>query len=125
MRYLIFFITASLIIACSGKEKIPEEVMKPEKMTLVMLDIMRAGGLAEQNMRRLNDSLVKAEEYNARFYKQVFNIHKITKDEFFKSYNYYKAHPDVFKIVIDSVNAINERTKYEIYQRDPTKRNPK
>lgn len=108
-----------LLVSCSGRNKIPEGVMKPDKMTAVMLDVFRAEGLSMHYNRKAYDSLLNPEIAYVKYYTQVFSFHKITKDEFFTSYHYYLQHPDLFKTVLDSVNAINERTRYDVYQSRP------
>jgi hypothetical protein len=50
-------------------------------------------------------------------FQQVFAIHGITKDEFYKSYRYYEGHPDKNKILMDSVSAYATRQRLELYKR--------
>ena len=42
-------------------------------------------------------------EDEARLQKQVFMIHGVSKEEFYKSYNYYKKYPLLMKTLLDSM----------------------
>ncbi|HET9056221.1 MAG TPA: DUF4296 domain-containing protein [Chitinophagaceae bacterium] len=118
MNKVISFIFIFIFIACSGRPRIPKDVIKPEKMMLVMADVLKADALSEEKTRTITDSTVRKEVEIAKYYKQVFDIHNISKDDFFKSYNYYLQHPDIYKIILDSVNNRNERERKRILQKN-------
>jgi sulfite reductase alpha subunit-like flavoprotein len=117
MSRLIKLFLPCLFFSCSGRQAIPKDIIPQEKMMAVMTDVLKADGLTEEINRRKMDTLVNQEIRAAKYYKQVFDIHKITKEDFFKSYNYYLQHPDFFKVILDSVYNRNERDKYKVYQK--------
>jgi predicted SnoaL-like aldol condensation-catalyzing enzyme len=63
------------------------------------------------NQISIIDSAHKNRKMNIQLYEQVFVSHKITKQQFYDSYQYYQTRPDQMKILIDSVVAYGERVR--------------
>ena len=105
MRIVLYFLLSSIIISC--RSSIPKDVLPPDKMKLVLWDIMQADELAEYNLTK--DSSFAGLKKHVAYYQDVLSIHKITKDQFTKSLAYYSNHPEVFKIVLDSLQSFGER----------------
>jgi hypothetical protein len=103
---LVFF------ISCSQKEEMPEGILKQDKMQAVLWDVMRAEAFTSGFIQR--DTLKNSEDAYNQLQQQVFEIHQVTRHDFYKSYDYYKMHVPAFKIIVDSmiskastVNSIN------------------
>jgi hypothetical protein len=99
-----------LISSCGNKEKLPAGVLKPEKMQAVLWDVIKADVFATEFIKK--DSAKNAAAENLKLQQQIFAIHKITRADFYKSYDYYKSNTVEFKKVIDSMIARAERNKY-------------
>ncbi|MFM6926246.1 MAG: DUF4296 domain-containing protein [Ferruginibacter sp.] len=96
--------------SCNSKEKIPADILKPEKMQAVLWDVMKADAFTTDYIKK--DSSKNAAAENLKLQQQVFAIHKISKEDFYRSYDYYKTNPVVFKKIVDSIIAQAERNKY-------------
>ena len=72
-----------------------------------MWDLIRADQLSQELI--LRDTSKKAKRENLRLYQDVFKLHKITKEEFDVSYNFYNKRPDIFRVMIDSLQAKKSR----------------
>jgi len=105
MRIIVYFLIASIIISCGPS--VPKDVLPPEKIKLVLWDIMQADELAEH--RSISDSSFTSLAKHVDYYQSVLTIHKISKEQFTNSINYYTNHPEVFKIVLDSLQSFGER----------------
>lgn len=101
-----------LSVGCS--RTVPRNIIKQDKMQDVLTDILLAEGFAENFL--LIDTSKRRDEWFAGEYSKVMAIHKITQDQFRKSLDYYKSKPDVFKVIIDSVNQRGSRNRDESYQ---------
>ncbi|NOT51016.1 MAG: DUF4296 domain-containing protein [Chitinophagaceae bacterium] len=95
---LIFFLSA-----CKGKNRVPSGVLSQKKMQAVLWDVMRADEFLSANVLRKDSSLDKITE-SFKYYQQIFAIHKTTKEQFEKSFSFYKDHPDLFKAIMDSLS---------------------
>ena len=83
-------------------------------MKLIVWDMIRGGELAKnQNIKDSGIIKVKTLEN----FQQVFSIHGISKDEFYKSYTYYEKHPNKNKILMDSVIAYANRQRADLYKK--------
>jgi hypothetical protein len=110
MRYfLLGGVIVFLLLSCSSENEIPKEILKPEAMQLVTWDMLQADELATQNKNA--DTSINLEKESFRLYEQVFAIHKISKDQYYKSYKYYQQHPSLYKRMMDGVRTIAEKEK--------------
>ncbi len=103
----IALISAFFLFSCGNKNPIPSGILKPAKMQAVLWDVLRADVFTFDFVQK--DSTKKPEQELVKLQQQIFAIHKISKDEFYKSYEYYKEHPEIMQPVLDSM--INKKTR--------------
>lgn len=101
IKPLVLFITLLLLYSCN--ESKPRDVLTPQKMQQILWDVVRANVLSEELARA--DSTKNQVVENSRLLEQVFIIHKISREQFDKSYGFYTSHPDLFKPILDSIEA--------------------
>ena len=70
------------------------------------------------NIQSLRDSGFAARKMNFAYYEQVFRLHDINKEEFYRSLKYYESHPPSMKILIDSIDQYAARERNKIFQSD-------
>ena len=120
MRCKIVVVIAVLFLSsCGGKNTIPSGILKPEKMQLILFDVLRADAFAFEFIKR--DTTKKPEVENIKLQQQIFTIHKTTKQEFYKSYDYYKTHPALMQPLLDSIINKATREKYNNTKAIPLK----
>jgi len=107
MKNIFFLIVFSLFISCLGKNKVPSEIIQPGKMQKILWDVIRAQALSTEIARK--DSTVNEIAETKVLTQKVFEIYKITSTTFNQSYFWYTSHPDMMRIVFDSLNAQNQR----------------
>ncbi|MEY4111185.1 MAG: hypothetical protein RLZZ46_1541 [Bacteroidota bacterium] len=107
MRRLAIVISVSLFFSCANT--IPGKVLEPEKMQDVLSDMLLAEGFTENFL--ILDSSKTREEWFSQEYSRVMAIHKISQEDFRNSLNFYKKHPDVFKIIVDTVYQRSQRMR--------------
>jgi hypothetical protein len=101
MKAILFSFMVLIFISCSSKHKIPDGILGPPKMQAILWDILRADEFVLNYTR--HDSSASLKDKSTRLYSEVFKIHNITRSQFEKSIDFYNLHPDLFKIVIDSL----------------------
>jgi Domain of unknown function (DUF4296) len=57
------------------------------------------------------DSVKNDTAENLRLQKEIFAIHKITRDAYYKSYDYYKKKPELMKTLMDTMSARANRAR--------------
>lgn len=122
MRKRNWLIVFLLIALFSCKRKQAAGIIPINSMKLVMWDILKSDEWYTQTAIR--DTLHLRLNENFQIYEQVFQIHHITKAQFYNSYKYYETHPDQFKVLIDSVIMVGDRDKV-IEKSVPVPANPK
>lgn len=107
-RFDLFFIALLFFFSCSNKEdQVPEGILVQDKMQKVMWDIMRADELV--NYQAGLDSTINTKQKSIELYSQIFAIHKISEQEFKRSFTYYQKEPGQLRIVLDSLRTRTEK----------------
>jgi hypothetical protein len=86
--------------SCSEKEQ-KKDILPENEMREVMWDMMRADQYVAAFL--LKDSTRTKKDESIRLYEEIFHIHKITREEFKASFDYYSSRPDLFRPIIDSL----------------------
>ena len=100
MRSYFFFFLLILLVSCS-RSKYPDGVLVPEKMQAVYWDYLRADVYAKEMLSK--DSSRNIDSANIQFQQQLFKKHKVSKETFYKSYEYYISHQLLMKDMLDTM----------------------
>ena len=90
---------------CEDKDGVPFGVMGKDKMQLVLWNILQANELTIQLKQK--DPVIE----NAKLQKRVFDEYNTSREEFYKSYSWYKEHPEVMEVILDSMISKQEAAK--------------
>jgi hypothetical protein len=101
---------------CSDKNSVPRGILPRDKMEEVMWDMAQADQYAVLYLSKDSGHIDQKAE-TLRLYEEVFRLHKITKEEFRKSYHYYLDHPELNQLLFDSVIARGSRARSELSER--------
>jgi len=110
IRMIILLAGLALVGSCTNKDKMPDGILKPEKMQAVLWDVIKADVFTTDFIKK--DTAKNAAAENLKLQQQIFAIHKITKADFYNSYDYYKTNTVVFRKIVDSMIAQAERNKF-------------
>lgn len=93
----------AILSACGNQDKLPGDIMPPEKMQAVLWDMMRADQFISDYVVS-RDTTRNRDKESIRLYSQIFLLHHITREEFNKSFAYYRTHPTRLQPVMDSMS---------------------
>lgn len=119
--YGMVFLLIALAGACTNRSKIPSDVMEQEKMEAVMWDMIQADRFSTQFLERDSTAKKNIRIENLMLYERVFQLHKISREEFIRSFNFYLSRPDLNKVIYDTMTARAERRRSELYKIDTTR----
>lgn len=122
---LAFVFLVFIFSACTSDKAIPKDVLSPEKMKPILWDMIRMDELASGFIAK--DSAKKLNEESVKLYEQVFALHKISKDQFFRSFRFYQSHPEMARPLFDSLSSWANARRAEVYKPGaplPTERSP-
>lgn len=111
---LSVFMTFGLL-ACMNKGKIPSDVLQRDEMEKVMWDMIQADRFSSQFMERDSNLHKNIKIENLKQYERVFQIHKITREEFVRSFKFYLSHPEINQVLFDTMAARANRRRNEVY----------
>jgi len=110
MRILLLLVV--LVASTSAcKNKIPNGILPKDQMQSVLWDVMQAEAYTDLRTNIKSDTLINSVLEDAKLQEQVFNIHHISRQDFYKSYDYYKEHTDLLMAVLDSITAQGNRNE--------------
>jgi hypothetical protein len=101
-HWLIFFI---LLASCSKKAvPIPPDIIQKKLMIEIMTDVQLAEAAKDVSMPDDKQKVTVEQSYAF-----IFNKYHITRDQFQKSFNYYKSNPQLMEEVLTEVlNRLSE-----------------
>lgn len=105
-----------LLAGCGNKAKIPDDVIPRKEMESVLWDMILADRYAAQYIMKDSAKLDTKKE-TFKVYDQVFQVHKITRDQFIKSYKFYLGRPDISKVMFDSLASRGNRNREESFKK--------
>jgi len=112
-KIIVFFLL--VCVGCRSDQKVPGGVLEVNKMKMVMWDMLQAEEYVDNFL--LKDSGKDRKTETLKMYAKVFSRHDISKETYTESYAYYKTHPVVEKILIDSLQSYAAAMKDKDYQR--------
>ena len=119
---LSIFLICSLFVACINKGKIPSDVLPREEMEKVMWDMIQADRFSSQFMERDSTLHKNIKIENLKQYERVFELHKVTREEFVHSFKFYLSRPDINRVLFDTMAARANRRRGEMYTNVDTAR---
>ena len=98
--FVMFF--SMLFLASCKPNRVPSGILKPEKMQQVLWDIIRADVFTENFIGK--DSTKNKTAENIRLQNKIFLLDTVTREAYYKSYEYYKANPGLMNALMDSIS---------------------
>lgn len=115
MKRTLFACFVLCIMGCTDTSKIPKDVLPKNKMEKVLWDILQAERFSALFLIKDSASL-NVEMEKLKLYDHVFALHKVSRDDFMKSYKYYLSRPDIAKVIFDSMSVKAERKKNDRFK---------
>jgi len=115
MKGLVVLILFFCMAGCTNKGAGLSGILDKEKMQAVMWDVIGADVFTEQFIKK--DSSKNAAVENMQLQNKIFTIHNVSREEFYKSYDYYVEHTNLMKTMLDSMTTRAERNRSEMMQR--------
>jgi Domain of unknown function (DUF4296) len=113
MRIVLFlFLTFSLL--CCANNGTPADIISREKMETILWQLMQSDEFVSTTV--MKDSTKNINTERIKIYQQVFDLNKTSKAAFKKSYQYYLGHPDIAKLMFDSIAARAGRQREDAYR---------
>ena len=111
-KFLAIIILFFFVRCTPEDRKIPSEILPLDSMKIIVWNLIEAGDYATSLKEK--DSTIKS--LDTRYLTEVLKLHHLTKDEFFKSFNFYQTHPYFNNVLFDSINAYASRQRNQIYK---------
>ncbi len=116
MKRLLVILLVCSIAGCNSRDDVSSsDILSKEKMQVVMRDIIQASSFTEQFIKK--DTLKNANVENMKMQQRIFLLHHISKEAFYKSYNFYSTQPELMKPLLDSIIAMGERERIDVLEK--------
>jgi hypothetical protein len=108
------FIAALFIIVCAGcvnNNKVPKGILSKDEMRGLVWDLMQVDTYAQTYIAK--DTLKNLKKERTILFQQVFDLHKVSRDEFEKSFDYYMGRPDLTQSIFDTLASRQAQQRQE------------
>ena len=117
MRLIILLLVLTGLFAACSSNAVPADIIPREKMGTIIWQLMQSDEYVNNVLAK--DSAKKSSTERMKIYQEVFDLNKTSLEAFKKSYQFYMAHPDITKLIFDSVTAKATRQRNEFYKSAP------
>ena len=105
MRNGVLWIVIVFLVSCVNKAP---DILQPQKMQVVFWDVIRSDVYnsdyrSDTTKTLLNDNIV--------LQNKIFNKHGVTRELFYKSFEYYTNHPEKMTLILDSMMVQEDRRR--------------
>lgn len=114
MKYFCFIMALAFFAACSSKNKIPGNIIKPDEMGTILFEANMAEEFVASYVAK--DTTKNRDVELQKEYQKIYLLHNITEEQFKNSYSFYKANTQIFKVLMDSLNARAQRRRTDMYK---------
>jgi len=115
MKVFLISIIVIFITGCANNSTKNTAILEKEKMQVVLWDIMQANSFTEHFI--VKDTIKNAQVANAQLQQKIFKLHNTSREQFYRSYNYYSSKPELMKTLLDSITAKGERGRTKMIER--------
>lgn len=109
MKIGIVFFMWLLVLSCN--DTLPNGILEQEKMENILWEQMQADAFTREFISK--DTSQKLVVENLKIQQKIFAQNNTNKETFYKSYQYYLEHAELFKPMIDSIVSKQTRIKQE------------
>ena len=107
----ICIVLCLFILSCQDKEQ-PKNMVPFDKMKVVLYQLMKADEYYTRNVSA--DTTMQLEKKNIQFYKQIFELNKVDRNDFYETLTYLQKKPIEFKVLMDSAYELSKREKLQL-----------
>lgn len=102
-----------LLAACGSGSLVPRDFIQPPEMEKILFELNMAEEFVSAYMTK--DSTRNKDVEIKKEYHKIYLLHGVNEKKFEESFAYYKQNPDLFRVVMDSLNAKAQRKRNDIY----------
>ena len=109
IRIITALLSLVILFSCGNQQKEPAGILKPAKMQAVLWDVIKADAYTTEFIKK--DSAKNDVEENLKLQREIFAMHKVSKEDFYRSFEYYKNNSSLMKGIIDSMVSQAEKKR--------------
>lgn len=113
---MLILLPVCFALSCKDNNRVPKKFIQPDQMGRVLFSLSMAEEFVNTYVAK--DSFRNKEQELQKEYQKVFLLYKVTREDFEKSYEFYKTHPDIFRVMLDTLDARGQRRRIDLYQPD-------
>jgi len=115
--FACFLMVILLMMSCSQVNKVPDNIIKQDKMGTILFEIAVSEGYLENYT--FKDTTANRDSFLTSELDKVLAIHKVSQKEFLEAYTFYKSNPEIFKAITDTVYNRAQRSPEKMYGKRP------
>jgi hypothetical protein len=118
MRIIACLLVLAFLAGCSDKDKVPSGIIPRDQMSSILWDMVQADQYSDAYLVK-DSAHVNVKMETLRLYQKVFQLHKVSLEDFKKSMHFYLDHPDMTRSLFDTVINRGNRQRTESFKSTP------
>jgi ABC-type nitrate/sulfonate/bicarbonate transport system ATPase subunit len=114
MKKTVYVVLLISLVSCTSSVTIPADIIPRKKMETILWQLIQSDEYTTFIITK--DSSKNAINERIKLYQEVFALNKTTKEQFRESYQFYLGHPEIAKVMFDSIAARGNRQKADAYR---------
>jgi hypothetical protein len=115
MRIIACLLVLAFLAGCSNKDKVPSGIIPRDQMSSILWDMVQADQYSDAYLVK-DSAHINVKMETMRLYLKVFQLHKVSLDDFKKSMRFYLDHPDMTRSLFDTVINRGNRQRSESFK---------
>lgn len=105
IKFLLFWVLIIFLLSCNRRSQ--DDILLPGQMQDLLWEQMQINAYTVEYLSK--DSSLNPEKENLILQEKIFQKYHTTKDQFYRSYNYYLEHSVQMREMLDSIGAKQAR----------------
>jgi hypothetical protein len=115
MRSTACLLIPLFLIGCVNKGKVPSGIIPQPEMSGIIWDMVQADQYSDYYLVK-DSAHINVKMETLKLYQEVFQLHRVSLDEFRESFRFYLNHPDMMRGVFDTVLTRGNTQRSNIYK---------
>jgi hypothetical protein len=124
MRNASCLLVLAFLLGCSNKDKVPSGIIPRDQMSSILWDMLQADQYSDAYLVK-DSAHVNVKKETMQLYLKVFQLHKVSLEDFRKSMRFYLDHPDMTRSLFDTVINKGNRQRAESFKTETPAHPPK
>jgi hypothetical protein len=116
MRTAACLFISFFLLGCANKGKVPSGIIPRDEMSRILWDMIQADQYSDVYLLKDSAHKKNSKMETLKLYQEVFQLHRISLDDFRKSFHFYLDHPELIRGLLDTALSRGNAQRSEVFR---------